>query len=90
MTKVIFSVRSKTLDIKEWQPWKYNDDLCVKCENSPETMDHFVTCVEYGIECETNWKDILTNDISRQQEIAKCVAKRFKIREEKIMKDGHS
>ena len=90
LSRIIFSIRSKTLDIKEWQPWKYTDNLCVQCEKVPETMDHFVTCVEYGIEQKTEWKDMIKSDTSRQVEIAKFVAKRFKIREEKIEKDGHS
>ena len=32
LAKIIFSVRSGTLDIKEWTPWKYNDNICVICE----------------------------------------------------------
>ena len=31
-SKIIFSVRSKTLDIKAWQPWKYFDNLSVLSE----------------------------------------------------------
>ena len=44
LSRIIFSVRSQTLDIKEWQPWKYLDNLCVKCEIYAETTDHFVMC----------------------------------------------
>ena len=32
LTKIVFSLRSKTIDIKEYQPWKYSDDKCVKCK----------------------------------------------------------
>ena len=32
LSKIIFSLRSKTYDIKEWQPWKYFNNLCVACE----------------------------------------------------------
>lgn len=46
-SKIIFSVRSKTLDIKAWQPWKYFDNLCVLCERKAETMDHFMQCIAY-------------------------------------------
>ena len=41
LSKVIFSVRSKTLDVKEWFPWKYDTVNCVACGNYPETIDHF-------------------------------------------------
>jgi hypothetical protein len=41
LTKIIFSLRSKTFDIKNWQPWKYHDNLCVTCEIKEETINHF-------------------------------------------------
>ena len=50
LSLVIFSVRSKTLDIKEWQPWKYQDNLCVKCDLYAKTMEHFVSFKAYGQE----------------------------------------
>ena len=34
-SKIIVSAKSKTLDIKAYQPWKYFDNLCVLCENGP-------------------------------------------------------
>ena len=51
---IIFSVRSQTLDIKEWKPWKYVVNLCVMCNIYAETMDHFVCCTAYGEETELN------------------------------------
>ena len=41
LSKVIFAVRSGTLEIKEWTPWKYDDNIYVKCESAAETMSHF-------------------------------------------------
>ena len=58
VSKTTFAVRSKTLNIKEYNPWSYEDSLCVMCQNELETMDHFVTCVEYGENLKFNWKDI--------------------------------
>ena len=52
--QIIFSTRSQTLDIKVWRPWKYSDDVCVKCQLHQETMDHFMTCVEYGEQINCN------------------------------------
>ena len=54
LSQVIFSIRSKTLDIKEFQPWKYKDSFCVKCELVPETMSNFSTCPEYETKVENN------------------------------------
>ena len=41
ITKNIFSKRSQTSDIKVWRPWKYSNDLCVKCKQPQETTDNF-------------------------------------------------
>ena len=43
LAKIIF----KTLDINEWTPWKYSDNLSVKCESAAETSTHFVSCKSY-------------------------------------------
>ena len=34
ISKIIFSVRSGTLDLKDWHPWKYSDNFCVMCKLS--------------------------------------------------------
>ena len=61
LSQIIFSVRSQTLDWKEWKPWKYEDDLCLKCQVYAETMDHFMVCAEHGKKTELNWKNIFGN-----------------------------
>ena len=92
LTKIVFSLRSKTIDIKEFQPWKYSDDKCVKCEKEIETMHHFATCEDYGVEKEHRWTDIDENNTVRQIEIAKVIEKRMKIRKFVIEKqeDGQA
>ena len=93
LSTIIFSIRSETLQIKEFHPWKYeDDDLCIKCQKYQETMDHFATCVEYDTEIEPNWRDIKLNDIIRQKEIGKIIEKRVDIRESIIKKleDGQA
>ena len=82
LSKLIFKIRSQTLNIKSWQPWNYSNNSCVKCEKTKETMSHFVTCVEYPTEIEHNWWDIKQNNTETQKEIARIVEKRFKIRQE--------
>ena len=64
---IIFSIRSKTFDLKEWRPWQYADNLCVKCEIYPETTDHFVTCEKYGKQTEISCRDILEDYTEKQK-----------------------
>ena len=45
--------------------WKYSDDICVKCKLPQETIDHFVSCVEYGEQINGNWKDIFKYDTEK-------------------------
>ena len=76
-SKNIFSIRSQTLDIKEWKPWNYEDNLCVKCSIFAETMDHFVTCESYEENTEKNWREIFQDNVERQKEIGRFIEKRF-------------
>ena len=81
LSKIIFSLRSRTFDIKNWQQWKYFDNLCVACEVKTETMNHFLTCSAYeNVPSESNWEEIKGNDIERQFEIAKKSQTRQKLR----------
>ena len=87
MSKIIFNIRSETLQIKDFHHWKYeNYDLCFKCQKFPETMDHFATCLEYETETVANWRDIKLNNINRQEEIGIIIQKRMVIRESVIEK----
>ena len=79
--QIIFGVRSKKFDVKEYNPWIYKDSLCVMCRKELETMDHFVKCVEYGENLETDWKDIYGEDMEHQFEIGKFIEKRCRKRE---------
>ena len=82
LSQTIFKIRSQTLDIKEWQPWKYHDNLCVNCETYSETMDHFVNCKAYGHETEISWIEIFEDNVSRQKEIGRFVKYRHEMRQE--------
>ena len=82
LTKIIFSTRSGTLDIKAWNPWKYKDSLCVGCGNNEETMSHFMSCTTYGIETECiQWKDIYIPNVEVQNKIAFMIRKRLELRD---------
>ena len=72
LAKIIFSVQSGTLEIKDWTPWKYNDNICVKCEMAAETMTHFVSCKFYSSDTSVNdWNSIYKDDPDIQYEIAR-------------------
>ena len=40
----IFQCRSKTLDIKEYRSYKYNDKICRVCNQDEESLSHVVNC----------------------------------------------
>ena len=89
LAKIIFSVRSGTLDIKEWTPWKYNDNICVTCERAAETMAHFVSCKAYSSETlVSDWENIFKDNPDIQYEIASKIEKRMKTRESKLQEAG--
>jgi hypothetical protein len=76
LSKIIFSVRSKTLDIKEWLPWDYIDNKCVACKKTFETMDHFMTCTSYKNNPYGNWREINGNNVKNIEIIGIAVEKR--------------
>ena len=39
-----FQIRSKTLNIKTYCPYRYKDLLCRKCEVEEETLKHVANC----------------------------------------------
>ena len=48
ISQLIFKARTKTLDIKIWKRWKYDDDLCVGCNEKPETIEELLICKTYN------------------------------------------
>ena len=89
LSNTIFSVRSGTLDIKQWNSWSYENNLCLMCEFKEETMDHLMECQGYGTKIEDlKWRDIFKNDTEIQYEIAKEVKKRMDIRKLKYQEVG--
>ena len=48
LSKIIFSVRAGTFDVKSWNEWNYSDKLCVMCQEENEDMEHFMNCSSYG------------------------------------------
>ena len=91
LTRVIFSIRSKTLNIKVWNPWKYENLFCLQCDEI-ETMDHFVSCQKYGEAIDMNWEDINESNTEKQIKIGEFVQKRHTIRQSLItqQEDGQA
>ena len=58
LSQIVFSIRSKTLDIKEYQPWRYENNLCIACGITSETMNHFVLCNSYRNKPCKDWTKI--------------------------------
>ena len=80
LSKLIFSIRSGTLDIKCLNKWNYGDNLCVMCELKAETLEHMMICPEYGEKEENGWREIYGNNPKKQINIAKMIEKRMEIR----------
>ena len=44
ISKLIFKARSKTLDIKTQQKWKYADKICIGCKIKEESGEDILIC----------------------------------------------
>lgn len=88
LSKIIFSVRSGTMDIKIWNEWNYHDTLCVMCALEDENIEHFMTCGLYGNKIEIPWTDIFENDSDTQCLIAIEIKRRQHMRKNKIEEVG--
>ena len=87
LSRIIFSVRSKTLDIKEWNPWSYSDNICIACQKDDETMDHFMISSSYMSDPEKDWIKINGVEDDVIKKIAKAVETRVKERHGIIQKE---
>ena len=75
LSKTIFCDRSGTLDIKVWNEWNYEVNLCLMCSLVEENIDQLMTCSTYGkVAWEINWKEIFF----KQCEKSKLCGKRCK------------
>ena len=89
LSKIIFSARAGIIDIKSLNEWKYSDLICVMCEMTEETLEHFMSCEAYGNKHrKVPWKQILENDPEEQTETAIEMKRRQHLRKCKIDKAG--
>ena len=78
LSKTIFSVSSKTLDLKHWLPCLYENDTCIACDKEVETMDHFMSCAAYETLSSVDWKEINGDNTEQIMKIEKVVEKLWK------------
>ena len=89
LSKIIFSTRSGTLDIKTNNDWKYKDDLCGMCKMIAETMEHFMSCEPYEKgSLETDWKEVYCIESESQFKIDREIRRRGLKRNKKNNEDG--
>ena len=91
LSRIIFAVRSGTIEIKVWNLWNYDNKVCVGCTSWPETMAHFMCCTSYTTETkETNWEEILLfgNYIEKHYQVAQQIRKRLEMRDIINNEDG--
>ena len=87
LSKIIFLLRSGTLDIKNWNSWKYDDNLCVMCDLKEENITHFLECSQYG-NSKIEIYEIFSQNTENQFTIAEKVEERILLRKKKI-EAGH-
>ena len=80
LSKLIFSIRLKTFDIKEFHLSKYENNRCVACNKHPETMHHFATCASYRNNPCDFWIEINGLNVDKINEVGLAVEKRVKER----------
>ena len=77
LSKLFFSSRVGTLDLKVLNEWNYNDKTCVMCKSFEENFDHFMKCDSYGqTELKVLHTEIFGNNHEDQFEIAKEIKKK--------------
>ena len=92
ISKLIYKMRGKTLDIKEHKKWKNDDNLCVGCDKNVETENELLSCPGFCEENETkrdkiSYSVVFGDSVGDMVRVAKEIRKRLKVRE-KILDAG--
>ena len=83
LSKIIFSARSGTLDLKACNEWKYIDTKCVMCQVIEDSFEHFMTCQFYGpTDFEIVYTEIFENHYEHQYHVAIEIKRRIDIRKQ--------
>ena len=92
ISKLIFKMRGKTLDIKQHKKWKYENNLCVGCGENPESEMELLACPGF---CEgkeehsenLSYSLVFGDNVKDMVKVAKEIRKRLKVRD-KILEAG--
>ena len=77
----IFKARSKTLDLKLQNKWKYEDLLCSGCHENEESGDEIFSCKSFGENDEKiTYKWFYSETLDEQVSAAKMMMIKMKIR----------
>ena len=92
ISKLIFKMRGKTLDIKEHKKWKYENNLCVGCGKNAESEVELLSCPGFCEKEEDNYGNlsysvVFGHNVSDMVKVAKEIRKRLKVRD-KILEAG--
>ena len=84
LSKLFHNLIAQTIDIKENNPWNYNDNLCI-CEEYPEKQSHIFSCDSLKSECEMsenglNYTDLFFGTVEEKYRIAFIFENRLKKR----------
>ena len=87
ISKLIFKARSKTLDLKAQKSWKYDDKICIGCEEREETGEEVLSCDGLGGQngnkpLKYNW--FYSDSVEEIRNVAKVMNEKLKIRKKKM------
>ena len=93
ISKLIFKARGRNLDIKTHKKWRYEDKICVGCNQNEESEEEFLSCKGFCDE-----KEILVDKISycwlfgdsvdKMVIVAKELSNRLKVRKKILDEPG--
>ena len=79
--------RGKIFDIKTQQKWKYEDNLCVGCQQNIESGEQILLCKSLGEnEKKITYEWFYSDNVSKQIEAGKMRIK--KLRKRKLIREG--
>ena len=86
ISKLIYKMRGKTLDIKEHKKRKYDNNLCIGCSINIQTENELLACPGFCEGNKTNIENIsyslvFGDSVGDMVRVAKEIRKRLKVRD---------
>ena len=91
IARVIFKARGRNLEIKTHKKWRYDNDICVGCDENVESEDELLLCEGFCEKTEIRGENssycwVFGDSVKKMVQVAKEIEKRLKIRK-KILED---